>query len=306
MAYFLFTNRQYFGRITQTYIRCAIHASEGHETKMQNWDDLKFCLALDRYNTMTAAAKALGTNVATVSRRTERMTEQAGQPLFVRDQTQWVATDLGKRLANLAGHLETGIQSWTPGHCQNLMPQKLRISLPDMLACVVFKRDISPLFDHLPHLELSVSDKSASLAYGETDLVLSYDEPTEGRVLRRKITDLYFGQYQHARLNAPATEWLSIASNHDIEQRHDQRADFGSAAAITVTNVAQAVDIMAMRPISCLLPVTWAHQNPDLVALPAMRPQAHSVWVSYHVTRRHDRVLQQAMTWLDSCLQSKH
>jgi len=63
---------------------------------MQNWDDLKFCLALERYTTMTAAAKALGTNVATVSRRIERMTEQAGQPLFVRDQTQWVATALGK------------------------------------------------------------------------------------------------------------------------------------------------------------------------------------------------------------------
>ena len=70
----------------------------------------------------------------------------------------------------------------------------------------------------MPNLELSVSDKPASLAYGETDLVLSYDESTEGRILRRKITDLYFGLYQHARLNAPATEWLSIASNHDIEQ----------------------------------------------------------------------------------------
>lgn len=273
---------------------------------MQNWDDLKFCLALDRYTTMTAAAKALGTNVATVSRRIERMTEQAGQPLFVRDQTQWVATDLGKTLANLAGHLETGIRSSTPNQSQNLMPQKLRIRLPDMLACVVFKQDMSPLFDHLPNLELSVSDKPASLAYGETDLVLSYDEPTEGRVLRRKITDLYFGLYQHARLNAPATDWLSIASNHDIEQQQGHLGQFGRPAAITVPNIAQAVDIMALRPLACFLPVTWAQHNRDLVPLPAARPQPCSVWISYHATRRHDPMLDHAITWLDRCLQSKH
>ena len=50
---------------------------------MQNWDDLKFCLALERYQTMTAAARALGTNTAaTVSRRIDRLTEEAGEPLF--------------------------------------------------------------------------------------------------------------------------------------------------------------------------------------------------------------------------------
>ncbi len=41
---------------------------------MQNWDDLKFCLALHRSGTMTDAARILDTNVATVSRRIARMT----------------------------------------------------------------------------------------------------------------------------------------------------------------------------------------------------------------------------------------
>jgi len=273
---------------------------------MQNWDDLKFCLALERYTTMTAAAKALGTNVATVSRRIERMTEQAGQPLFVRDQTQWVATALGKKLADLAGHLETGIQSSAPMVGQKLRRQTLRLSLPDMLACVIAKQDMSPLYDQLPNLELSFSDKPASLAYGETDLVLSHVEPTEGRVLRRKITDLYFALYQHAGWNAPATNWLSIASNHDLEQQQDQMDQFGGPAAITVPNVAQAVDITTIRPVASLLPVTWAQRNPNLVALPAVRPQPYPVWMSYHVTRRHDPVIQHAITWLDSCLQPKH
>ena len=47
----------------------------------------KVCLALERYQTMTAAARALGTNTATVSRRIDRLTEEAGEPLFLRDNT---------------------------------------------------------------------------------------------------------------------------------------------------------------------------------------------------------------------------
>ena len=55
---------------------------------MQNWDDLKFCLTLERYQTMTAAKHSLGTNTAKVSRRIDRLTEEAGKPLFLRDNTQ--------------------------------------------------------------------------------------------------------------------------------------------------------------------------------------------------------------------------
>ena len=55
---------------------------------LQKWEDLKFCPALKRYQTMTAAARALGTNTATVSQRIDRLTEEAGEPLFLRDTTQ--------------------------------------------------------------------------------------------------------------------------------------------------------------------------------------------------------------------------
>ena len=76
---------------------------------MQNWDDLKFCLALERYQTMTAAARALGTNTATVSRRIDRLTEEAGEPLFLRDNTQWRATGMGRELAQIALRIEDRI-----------------------------------------------------------------------------------------------------------------------------------------------------------------------------------------------------
>ena len=69
---------------------------------MQNWDDPKFCLALEQYQTMTAAARALGTNTATVSRRIERLTLEAGEPFYLHDNAQWRATDMGRELAQIA------------------------------------------------------------------------------------------------------------------------------------------------------------------------------------------------------------
>ena len=51
---------------------------------MNNWDDLRFLVALSKTGTMTAAAKSLGTNTATVSRRIERLSETLGMPAFIK------------------------------------------------------------------------------------------------------------------------------------------------------------------------------------------------------------------------------
>ncbi len=58
---------------------------------------------------MTAAVRAIGTNTATVSRRIERLTEEAVEPLALRDNTQWRATDMGRELAQIALQIEDRI-----------------------------------------------------------------------------------------------------------------------------------------------------------------------------------------------------
>lgn len=45
---------------------------------MINWDDLEFILALDRHGSMLNAGRSLHANVATVSRRLERVTSNFG------------------------------------------------------------------------------------------------------------------------------------------------------------------------------------------------------------------------------------
>ena len=55
-----------------------------------NWDDLKFFHAVHRTGTMVAAARQLGTNVATVSRRIDRLGEKLGAQVFIKQAGEWV------------------------------------------------------------------------------------------------------------------------------------------------------------------------------------------------------------------------
>lgn len=51
---------------------------------MDNWDDLRFVVALARYGSMANAARHLRTNTATVSRRIKRLNESANAALFLK------------------------------------------------------------------------------------------------------------------------------------------------------------------------------------------------------------------------------
>ena len=76
---------------------------------------------------MTAAARALGTNAATVSRRIDRLTEETSEPLFLRDNTQWRATDMGRELAQIALRIEDRISLAATETMEQQKTQILRI-----------------------------------------------------------------------------------------------------------------------------------------------------------------------------------
>jgi len=80
---------------------------------MLNWDDLKFCLALDRHGSMINAGKSLHANVATVSRRLERVTKDFGETLFVRNGQEWQPTPAGVKVTKLAREIETRLAELT-------------------------------------------------------------------------------------------------------------------------------------------------------------------------------------------------
>lgn len=108
---------------------------------MTNWDDLRFLVALSRTGTMTAAARMLGTNTATVSRRIERLSETLGMPAFVKTTEGWQPSEAVSPLIQLAqsfdGELRSALNNRAVGGDSEPVSISLG-SLPVITAAVLF------------------------------------------------------------------------------------------------------------------------------------------------------------------------
>lgn len=72
---------------------------------MQNWDDLRFFLAIARCGSLAGAARALGVNHSTVFRRLNALESASGVRLFERLPTGYVLTEGGEEMLESAAHV---------------------------------------------------------------------------------------------------------------------------------------------------------------------------------------------------------
>lgn len=73
---------------------------------MTNWDDAQYVLALSRAGTIRAAAKSLGVNHTTVSRRISALENQLSARLFELTPSGYVMTVSGKIICKAAEEME--------------------------------------------------------------------------------------------------------------------------------------------------------------------------------------------------------
>lgn len=268
---------------------------------MQNWDDLRFCLALDRFQTMTAAAKALRTNTATVSRRIERLTDQAGQPLFLRENSNWVATDLGRELAAIAERIEEKIQNAEFAQTAGDQLRQLHVCAPETILQAKIATSVKHLVAQYPELDLTLSSELASLAFGETDLVISHIEPTEGRIIRRKLGQMCYRVYGSEEFLNEWSGWIMIDGVQAAGVSQAALLEhFGAAARQHTSDLNLGAMLTQSLPYLSLLPMHYAETVPGLVRVDAFAPIFANIWLSYHYTRKSDPAIKLAVEWIET------
>src|SRR4051794_23537827 len=80
--------------------RCAEMLDQGGGTI--DWDDFRFVLAIVRGGTVSAAARQLSVDHATVIRRVDRLERHLSAKLFDRRKTGYLLTEAGQRVADSA------------------------------------------------------------------------------------------------------------------------------------------------------------------------------------------------------------
>src|SRR3984893_13331993 len=159
----------------------------------QNWDDLRYFLAVARTGTLSAAAKQLGTEHTTVARHIQALEDELNNRLFHKSNSGYRLTAAGERL--LAG--AEAIESPYVSHKQHASSEgqpiigRVRIGAPDGFGSVFLAPRVRALSDRYPRLEIEIlpSARLFSLLKREAEIAIGLSSPEHVRVVSRRLTD---------------------------------------------------------------------------------------------------------------------
>jgi DNA-binding transcriptional LysR family regulator len=164
---------------------------QARSAKMQdmNWDDLRFFLAAARSRTLSGAARRLGVNQTTVTRRLEALEAELGVRLFDRTPGGIIATQAGAEILRVAEQVEDNVAALERQALglDARLTGELRVTTLDMTAFYE-----AGLFDGFARrhpgieLELSVGNFPRNLTRREADVAIRWtDAPPEHLVGHR-------------------------------------------------------------------------------------------------------------------------
>lgn len=164
-----------------------------------DWDDLRFFLAVARSGRLTAAARRLAADHATVSRRISSLEASLKAKLFERRPQGYALTAHGERLLAKAESMETealAIQS-DIGGADLALAGTVRIGAPDGFGTTFLAPRLASLATDYPGLELQLiaMPRLLSLSKREADVAITLAPPKEGKVVARKLADYRLGLY---------------------------------------------------------------------------------------------------------------
>ena len=167
---------------------------------MLDWDDLRFVLAVSRTGAALGAARALGVNQTTVTRRLAHIEAALGVDLFERHQSGYRLTALGKRVAQTAEaveaqvlHLESELDAG-----KRVVSGSVRFTCPETVAnhlVAPWLLDFRRLHPEI-RIEVINADRMLDLSKGEAEVGLRLGAPRSGAVVvARRLPDCLWAAY---------------------------------------------------------------------------------------------------------------
>src|SRR5438132_3659343 len=191
----------------------------GNKKPSQNWDDLRYFLAVARTGTLSAAARQLGTEHTTVARHIQAFDDELNNRLFHKSNSGYGLTDAGERLLAGAEAIESAYVSAKAAASSEGQPiiGTVRIGAPDGFGSVFLAPRVQLLTDRHPELEIEIltTTRPFSLLKREVDIAIAHSSPEQMRVVSRRLTDHRMYVYaSRAYLNDAAP----IAAQEDLKK----------------------------------------------------------------------------------------
>jgi DNA-binding transcriptional LysR family regulator len=263
-----------------------------------DWQDVRMFLALGRYRSLSATARALQINHATVSRRIKALESSVGEKLVERRPDGYLLTGAGDRALKVAAEMEAAAQSLVrPGQCEeDALRGMVRINAPPALAhgfLIGRLVELTVLHTGLD-VDLATDVRSVSLSRHEADLAVRVGRPVDIELVGKSLGRMAFGFYAteahraQAQGGMPPTFIGFNEQNADISGSKWLAKHFpASRTAVRLENhIQQALAAQAGAGVA-LLPHYLGRQYQNLVCLALQPlPPAREMWLLF---RSEDR-----------------
>ena len=166
---------------------------------MNDWDDIRYFLAIARSGNVTAASKVLGVNHSTVSRRIRALEEKYGVRLFERIQSGYEMTVAATGIFELALDLESKNQQVSRllfGQ-DSLLAGEINLTMPHDIFEFCLSGALSVFRELQPGivLNLSVSKGLRNLAAREADVAIRLTNAPPDYLIGKRVAQLQHGIY---------------------------------------------------------------------------------------------------------------
>ncbi|MEM7154641.1 MAG: LysR family transcriptional regulator [Myxococcota bacterium] len=269
--------------------------------RLENWDDLRFFLAVARTGGLSAASRELGVNQSTVSRRITQLEEGLAARLFNRQARGYELTAVGERMLGLATIIEDDV----------LALSRMVIGADRDLRGTIRVTTVDELFERIaPHLkrfsdeypgidiEMNSDNRVYSLARGEADVAIRPGlRPTEDAVVGRKLvasplsayaSPAYLAANKRPRRIADLAKHTLVSFGHGRPSDPELRAmlEEGRVVLRTGSMTGQAIAARAGMGVA-VLPRFMGDPDPQLERLfgvPTVAPT--HLWLLIHADLR--------------------
>lgn len=272
---------------------------------MPDWENLRHFLALATRGTLLGAARALGVEHATVSRRVALLEQQLQAKLVDRRGRRIVLTAEGERIADLARRMEEQAIAMDQSRFrQDRLSGTVRISAPPALSDILLPQPIAQLRRRYPEIEIILTGEKryASLNRREADIAVRLTRPVEGDLTVTRIGGMRFDFYGSPAYLAETghQDWSFIGYDSEMEmspqeQRLLEVADGRRIGLKASTLEFQRATAQAGGGIA-ILPDFFVRPSDGLaIALVEAEPVTRDIWLVVHTDIRDVPIIRAVM-----------
>lgn len=266
---------------------------------MDQWDDVRFFLAIARESSLSGAARSLRVDHATVGRRLTSLEQRLGARLFNRTHEGFAISSAGRAILNQAEGMEgaaLALERLATGH-DTTSSGLVRVATLEMLAHRVVLPAVAKLQQRHPELQVDmlVSLRTFDIARRQADLAVRMARPTDPSLICRKLGEVGVTAYAsrgylaargrprrdgglrgHSLINYIATP-PSLGVPFHGESLDGARVAMRTTS--TFTSIKAAADGIGIAELACCL----ADEHPQLERVwPDELPTMRTVWLVTH------------------------